>query len=271
MFERCLALFRRENGYVNVPRYGMVACTYETGQVIACWVLSPSSNRLKEPTYTYTFLEHSGWRTPKKLHPQQRKGCVCWRSSLWFSTGSADIYLVDVCWWWHVLLIISVYIINVQADSGIVTIFKDPKNFNVKHPLEHEWVLYFDGGSQYNRQHNLKEWKDMLQKVYTIATVEDFWGVFNNVTAPRELYCWVVVNCKLFFSVCTFLGCWWRCDTGCVYLDWFDFGNVSELLWMGSKSDWCQLWAGVSLEQWSVLLRMSLHRLCGVFLQASGS
>eukprot|EP00041_Stephanoeca_diplocostata_P005826 m.69206 g.69206 ORF g.69206 m.69206 type:complete len:223 (+) comp16020_c0_seq2:183-851(+) len=73
------------------------------------------------------------------------------------------------------------------ADSGIVTALQDSKNFNVQHPLEHNWVLYFDGGSQYNKQHNLREWKDMLQKVYTIKTVEDYWGVFNNITPPREL------------------------------------------------------------------------------------
>lgn len=29
------------------------------------------------------------------------------------------------------------------ANSDIVTVFHDPENFNVKHPLMHEWTLWF--------------------------------------------------------------------------------------------------------------------------------
>lgn len=30
-----------------------------------------------------------------------------------------------------------------KANGDIVTVFHDPENFNVKHPLMHEWTLWF--------------------------------------------------------------------------------------------------------------------------------
>jgi translation initiation factor 4E len=30
-----------------------------------------------------------------------------------------------------------------QAADGLVTVFHDPENFTVKHPLMHEWTLWF--------------------------------------------------------------------------------------------------------------------------------
>lgn len=30
-----------------------------------------------------------------------------------------------------------------QKSSEIATVFHDPNNFNVKHPLMHEWTLWF--------------------------------------------------------------------------------------------------------------------------------
>jgi translation initiation factor 4E len=29
------------------------------------------------------------------------------------------------------------------ANGDVVTVFHDPENFNVKHPLMHEWTLWF--------------------------------------------------------------------------------------------------------------------------------
>lgn len=29
------------------------------------------------------------------------------------------------------------------ANGDLVTVFHDPENFNVKHPLMHEWTLWF--------------------------------------------------------------------------------------------------------------------------------
>jgi hypothetical protein len=30
-----------------------------------------------------------------------------------------------------------------KANGDVVTVFHDPENFNVKHPLMHEWTLWF--------------------------------------------------------------------------------------------------------------------------------
>lgn len=30
-----------------------------------------------------------------------------------------------------------------QTNGDLVTVFHDPENFNVKHPLMHEWTLWF--------------------------------------------------------------------------------------------------------------------------------
>lgn len=32
---------------------------------------------------------------------------------------------------------------NGQSNGDAVTVFHDPENFNVKHPLMHEWTLWF--------------------------------------------------------------------------------------------------------------------------------
>lgn len=32
---------------------------------------------------------------------------------------------------------------NEKANGDTVTVFHDPENFNVKHPLMHEWTLWF--------------------------------------------------------------------------------------------------------------------------------
>lgn len=32
---------------------------------------------------------------------------------------------------------------DTKTEDGNVTVFHDPENFNVKHPLMHEWTLWF--------------------------------------------------------------------------------------------------------------------------------
>ena len=41
-----------------------------------------------------------------------------------------------------------------------------------KHPLEHNWTLWFDNPSGRQRQ---TTWGQTLRQVYTFGTVEDFW------------------------------------------------------------------------------------------------
>lgn len=72
---------------------------------------------------------------------------------------------------------------NGSDEKGdIVTVFHDPENFNVKHPLAHEWTLWFTkppSGKQ--------DWNELLKEVITFNTVEEFWGIYNNITPASEL------------------------------------------------------------------------------------
>lgn len=68
------------------------------------------------------------------------------------------------------------------GDEKIVTVFHDPENFNVKHPLAHEWTLWFTkppSGKQ--------DWNELLKEVISFDTVEEFWGIYNNITPASDL------------------------------------------------------------------------------------
>ncbi|KAJ3181903.1 hypothetical protein HDU85_003419 [Gaertneriomyces sp. JEL0708] len=76
-----------------------------------------------------------------------------------------------------------------QADPVAVpeddkTVFEDPVNFNMKHPLESRWTLWFDNPQKRANQSN---WGDRLKSLVTFDTVEDFWGVYNNVLKASQL------------------------------------------------------------------------------------
>jgi translation initiation factor 4E len=64
-------------------------------------------------------------------------------------------------------------------DSTIIakeplTVFHDPKNFTVKHPLMHSWTLWF---TKTPTATGPKEsWADLLKEVITFDSVEEFWG-----------------------------------------------------------------------------------------------
>ncbi|KAF9349441.1 eukaryotic translation initiation factor 4E, partial [Mortierella sp. NVP85] len=64
---------------------------------------------------------------------------------------------------------------NLAVPSGdkYITVFNDPVNFNVKHPLHNPWTLWFDNPP---KKSNEKNWEQSLKELITIDTVEDFWG-----------------------------------------------------------------------------------------------
>ncbi|KAL1994445.1 hypothetical protein VTN49DRAFT_1915 [Thermomyces lanuginosus] len=71
-----------------------------------------------------------------------------------------------------------------EPNGGeIVTVFHDPENFNVKHPLMHEWTLWFTKPPSGKGD----SWNDLLKEIVTISSVEEFWGVHNNITPTSEL------------------------------------------------------------------------------------
>jgi translation initiation factor 4E len=45
-------------------------------------------------------------------------------------------------------------------------------DFNVKHPLEHSWTLWFDNPQQ---RQDMSKFGQTLRPVFTFNTVEDFW------------------------------------------------------------------------------------------------
>ncbi|EAU93036.1 cap binding protein [Coprinopsis cinerea okayama7 len=93
-----------------------------------------------------------------------------------------------------------------QADA-IRTVFSDPTNFNVKHPLFSAWTLWFDSPSTKGR--NLPQtpvsafpqtpvlqtpgaaaaqgWMEDIKRVISFDSVEEFWGLYNNIIPPSQL------------------------------------------------------------------------------------
>ena len=93
-----------------------------------------------------------------------------------------------------------------QADE-IRTVFSDPTNFNVKHPLYSPWTLWFDSPATKGR--NLPQtpissfpqtpmpqtpgaaaaqgWMEDIKRVITFDSVEEFWGLYNHIVAPSHL------------------------------------------------------------------------------------
>lgn len=71
----------------------------------------------------------------------------------------------------------------VGTDTENITVFHDPENFNVKHPLQSQWTLWFTKPST-GKDIN---WNELLKKVITFDSVEEFWGIYNNISAASQL------------------------------------------------------------------------------------
>lgn len=68
-----------------------------------------------------------------------------------------------------------------KVDKPIITIFDDPKHYNVKHPLNTEWSLWV------STKVKSDNWLDTIKNVVTVGSVEDFWGMFNNIPEAGTL------------------------------------------------------------------------------------
>ncbi|EFW99548.1 cap-binding protein [Grosmannia clavigera kw1407] len=64
-----------------------------------------------------------------------------------------------------------------------VTVFHDKENFNVKHRLMHTWTLWFTKPASGKGDN----WNDLLKEVITFNSVEEFWGIYNNIAPVSEL------------------------------------------------------------------------------------
>ncbi|KAL6701314.1 eukaryotic translation initiation factor 4E [Trichoderma compactum] len=70
-----------------------------------------------------------------------------------------------------------------KDDGKPVTVFHDKDNFTVKHPLQSKWTLWFTKPPSGKGDN----WNDLLKEVITFDSVEEFWGVYNNVAPVSEL------------------------------------------------------------------------------------
>ncbi|KAI1749618.1 translation initiation factor eIF 4e-like domain-containing protein [Xylaria castorea] len=68
-------------------------------------------------------------------------------------------------------------------NDQLVTVFHDKDNFNVKHPLQNKWTLWFTKPSSGKGDN----WNDLLKEVITFDSVEEFWGIYNNIAPVSEL------------------------------------------------------------------------------------
>lgn len=52
------------------------------------------------------------------------------------------------------------------------------------HPLENSWTFWFDNPSAKSKQ---AAWGSSIRPIYTFATVEEFWSIYNNIHHPSKL------------------------------------------------------------------------------------
>jgi translation initiation factor 4E len=69
------------------------------------------------------------------------------------------------------------------TNGNNVTVFHDPENFNVKHPLQNQWTLWFTKPPSGKGDN----WNDLLKEVVTFDSVEEFWGVYVSSKHPNPL------------------------------------------------------------------------------------
>ncbi|GJM91772.1 hypothetical protein PR202_ga08182 [Eleusine coracana subsp. coracana] len=53
-----------------------------------------------------------------------------------------------------------------------------------KHQLEHAWTFWFDNPQGKSKQ---AAWGSSIRPIHTFSTVEDFWGLYNNIHRPSKL------------------------------------------------------------------------------------
>lgn len=72
------------------------------------------------------------------------------------------------------------------AQTASKTVFHDPQDFTVKHPLINKWTLWYTKPPTPG-QRGAEAWADNLKEVISFDSVEEFWGVYNNIAKATEL------------------------------------------------------------------------------------
>lgn len=73
---------------------------------------------------------------------------------------------------------------KLNASSGSVPNDEPKEGFDVKHPLQHRWTLWFDNPGKKTSQ---DKWAEHLRQIMTVDTVEDFWRLHNNIVSASGL------------------------------------------------------------------------------------
>lgn len=66
-----------------------------------------------------------------------------------------------------------------------------------QHPLEHSWSLWFHNPTSKPNENNYFQ---NLNKVYTVHTVEQFWGLYNHIMTPSK----VGIGCTYYMVCCLY-------------------------------------------------------------------
>jgi len=70
------------------------------------------------------------------------------------------------------------------TSKGESILTPDPKNFEIKHPLNSAWTMWYNA-PQTAKNREQMDWTP--KKIVTFDTVEDFWCLFNNLVPPSQL------------------------------------------------------------------------------------
>ncbi|XP_030547313.1 eukaryotic translation initiation factor 4E-2-like [Rhodamnia argentea] len=60
------------------------------------------------------------------------------------------------------------------------------------HPLERSWTFWFDSPTAKSSQ---AAWGSLIRPIYTCATIEEFWSVYNNLHRPSKLVVGADLHC----------------------------------------------------------------------------
>ncbi|BGP26704.1 capbinding protein [Rhodotorula toruloides] len=74
--------------------------------------------------------------------------------------------------------------VSTASSNPDLTVLSSPIDFTVKHPLCSPWTLWFDSAT---KQDKAKSWDEALTNVISFQSIEEFWGLYNNIVPPSLL------------------------------------------------------------------------------------
>lgn len=73
---------------------------------------------------------------------------------------------------------------EILGDEDVSSAAQPGKALAAAHPLEHSWTFWFDSPAAKSKA---SSWGSSMRPVYTFHTVEEFWGIYNNIHHPSKL------------------------------------------------------------------------------------